>query len=146
MKRINKTFFVFILLLVIQNKAFTQSEVITLSDTSSNFIDIGKQVYVYEDKTGQLQLQDILLKDQQFERSKQQVPNYGVTKSNIWIRMDIRNNSNEEWMLVIGFPNIDTVSFYYPENGIYKLKNTGLGFTMDQRDFRAVDFIFQIPQ
>ncbi|MDZ4710423.1 MAG: adenylate/guanylate cyclase domain-containing protein [Saprospiraceae bacterium] len=121
-----------------------QSTTLVLTDSTTYLPVIGGEVYLFEDKTGHLGLDEILLRDSLFTLSPQPVPNYGVTKSAIWTRMDIRVSTSHEFLLGLGFPNIDTVTLYYPEDGQYKSKKNGWSFPNSLRDVKAADLIFTL--
>lgn len=122
-----------------------QGTTITINETTTYLPVIGGQVYLFEDKTGHLTLDEILKRDSLFALSPQPVPNYGVTKSAIWTRLDFRVSSPHQYLLALGFPNIDTVTLYYPENGLYKNKKSGWTFPNSTRDVKAADLIFTLP-
>ncbi|HNR07984.1 MAG TPA: adenylate/guanylate cyclase domain-containing protein [Saprospiraceae bacterium] len=119
--------------------------IIPLYDTLKACLDISDRVLVYEDKSGQLKLEDILQRDSLFAKRDQPVPNYGVTRSVIWARLDIRPQAGEEFYLGLGFPNIDTVTLYYPSGGKYAAKKTGWTFPNASRDLVAPDLVFKLP-
>lgn len=125
--------------------ASAQAPALTLTDDLYFQPAIGKDVFIYEDKTGRLTIQDILQRDSLFVRSQQTVPNFGVTKSIIWARLDIRATTSHEFMLALGFPNIDTVDLYYPRQGNYILKTNGWSFPNSMKDVKAADLIFTLP-
>lgn len=145
MKLIKRVNFVLILFLFFSYPLLAQTQAIILSDTASGIREIGSEVYLYEDKSAQMSFEEILKHDALFEKSKESVPNYGVTKSIIWVRFDIQNHTNSQWMLSLGYPAVDTVSLYCPIDGHYEMKRTGWGFPASQRDLKAADLIFSLP-
>lgn len=122
-----------------------QSTTLALTESTTYLPVVGGNVYLYEDKTGHLTLDEILRRDSLFTLSPQPVPNYGVTKSAIWTRMDIKVTSPHEYLLALGFPNIDTVTLFYPENRVSKNKKSGWTFPNSTRDVKAADLIFSLP-
>ncbi|MEO5583459.1 MAG: adenylate/guanylate cyclase domain-containing protein [Saprospiraceae bacterium] len=106
---------------------------------------IGEQVYLYEDKSGKMNLEDISKPGTPFAKSAQRVPNYGVTSSIIWVRLDMRRKSDALFRLALGFPNLDTATFYYPVGSTYFSKQSSWTFPASQRDQNAADLIFNVP-
>ncbi len=139
-----RLFFIYLLFAGRINPSAAQT-IIPLYDTLSACLDISDQVLVYEDETGLLELDDLLERDSLFAKRDQPVPNYGVTRSVIWAKLDLRPQPGEEFYLALGFPNIDTVTLYYPSGGKYLSKNTGWTFPNAQRDLVAPDLIFSLP-
>jgi hypothetical protein len=90
-----------------------------------NSIDIGKRVLLFEDKENKYSIEDIQKPEFQsnFIPSKLNVPNFGVTKSTIWCKIEVKNQAELDWVLSVGFPIIEDIKLYYPENGKYKFKS-----------------------
>ena len=133
------------LLCLLYSKALGQPDIIQLYDTIE-CLKIGKHVWLYEDKSNQLTIDDIIkLGADDFVKSKIDAPNFGVTKSTIWSRIDIIRHSDHEFLLAQLFPVVDTMTFYYPDGLRYVNKKSGWNFPQSHREVEAQDLIFKIP-
>lgn len=112
-----------------------------------NSVDIGKRVLLFEDKENKYSIEDIQKPEFQsnFIPSKLNVPNFGVTKSTIWCKIEVKNQAELDWVLSVGFPIIEDIKLYYPENGKYKFKSSGKLELLKNREMKSVDFVFYLP-
>ena len=73
-----------------QHDIIAQAKWITITDHKMEEANISASTLIYEDPSGLLTLEDIIKGDQiVFNSSTEPVPNFGVTKSTIWARLDI---------------------------------------------------------
>lgn len=107
----------------------------------------GKEIYFYEDISNDLELEDVLQLDSLFTQSSIQAPNFQYTKSSIWLRLSVLNNSqNSELALEINNSQLDELVFYEPEGIYYKRTLLGDLLPFDQRPFNHQNFILPIHQ
>ncbi|WP_211999966.1 7TM diverse intracellular signaling domain-containing protein [Chitinophaga sp. HK235] len=51
-----------------------------------------------------------------FQKLQKQIPNFGLTKDAIWLRLTVRNNtSRPELMFNVTYPILDLIDLYYPD-------------------------------
>ncbi|HEY5823712.1 MAG TPA: 7TM-DISM domain-containing protein, partial [Cyclobacteriaceae bacterium] len=85
---------------------------VELNDKETHMV-IGKFIDFLEDPSRQLTLEKVFSPPfaNQFIRSNQNIPNFGFSPSDFWIRLRIKNNSSEnhEWLLETGNPLISSV-------------------------------------
>ena len=84
----------------------------------------------YEDKSGQLQLEDVQRLQHQFQRVPLAGPgaNFGLTSSAIWLRvtLDLERASPGDWLLEIDFPPLDHIALWAPDaSGHYQRQQAG---------------------
>lgn len=86
---------------------------------NENYHSIGKFIQFYEDESNNLKLADVLKKEvqQQFKRSKAQVPGFGIEDVTIWVKIDLENTGREQIndYLEISFPTLDSVFYFYKD-------------------------------
>lgn len=118
---------------------------ILLTDSTS-LISIGKQVDVFEDPEGKLSFEQILSPEYQakFQRSKQEVPNYGIKQTTVWCRMKIKSLTDKHWMLNVDFPNLDSVTLYQLVNNTFTAEHTGRSFALKNRPVENRSFLFPL--
>jgi len=74
---------------------------------------IGKSVEVLTDSTGRMTVKDVAAANAAFVRSERDVPSFGVTRNNYWLRFKIVNGSNRNlFVLTLSYPPIDGVECY----------------------------------
>ncbi|MDH4262847.1 MAG: hypothetical protein OEV78_07385 [Spirochaetia bacterium] len=98
-----------------------------------------KYLYLYEDKSSNLTIKDILNPENQkkFTLNKKAYPAYSFTKSAIWGKFTLRNNSQKakERYLLFEFPLLEHISLYTPDqNGRFKEIKYGKDFAFDKRE------------
>lgn len=112
---------------------------------------LGRYIEILEDKTGDLTIQDVtsLEKAQTFSPSEAEEPGYGFTSSVYWARLTVINPSNVpiEWFLELGYPLIDFVDMFVPdEQGGFIKKQTGDHIPFDSRDIYYKNVIFHLSE
>jgi hypothetical protein len=82
------------------------------SDATQN-LQIGKEIYLLTDESNNLSIDEIIKSDKFFKNQKD-VANLGITKSTIWARISVKNNSLENNLIFqLNQPILDKVTFYY---------------------------------
>nr|WP_199082547.1 7TM-DISM domain-containing protein [Pedobacter sp. ASV19] len=105
---------------------------------------IGKDIFIYVDKTRKLDIQDIR-KRTDFIRSTKSVPNFGVEDYTIWIRFSVLNQSDESNLtLQIDHPVLDNIELYSDLNNKITVKKLGEAYPFKQRIYNDPSFIFQL--
>lgn len=136
----------FILLAIIKPNA---QQRIVIAYNSFEKSEIGKLVYILEDKSGSFNIDNILsdsLQNQfmQWERGE---PNFGFTSSVYWIRFTIENSSdkNINAYLEVSYPLLDYIDLYsHDDLGDYVVRSTGDHLQFNSRDINHRNFIFRL--
>lgn len=107
---------------------------------------VGKQVWIYEDASGEKTIEDIN-HESQFVLGKDPIPNFGITSSNFWLRLELVNNTGkEDLLLLIENPIIDEVEFYYTDSqGNIRSDVSGEHKTFASRTIQHSNYIFSLP-
>ncbi|MBI4827433.1 MAG: hypothetical protein HY804_01240 [Nitrospinae bacterium] len=86
-----------------------------LSGTNAE-VELGPFYHYFEDPTGALGLRDVMdgAMAARFKPLREQKPNFGYTKSAMWVMAGLDNKlaSPSEWLLEIPFPTLDSVEVY----------------------------------
>jgi len=120
MRVFNRLFF-FIIINLAFNFNLLASNPISFSNVNE-LLDIGGQVYLLEDNTNQLTINDVV-NSTGFVKSEHLIPNFGVTTSSIWLKIEIKNNTSEENLVIaVNNPLINELELYGEKNNKYILK------------------------
>lgn len=112
---------------------------------SENLMNIGSNISIYEDSTNLLNANQVLSLNS-FLSSSQEYPNLGVGASSFWIEIQIKNNSNNNNILLeLANPMLDEIEFYSINNYEAKLiSKYGDILPYFDRDFNHQKFLFNI--
>lgn len=95
---------------------------ISIKDNQVHFIR-GEQLEFLEDTSGKLSL-DAVVANRNFKTLPQPVPNFGHTRSVVWLKFDISNLTNEDVFLEIGNPLLNHIEVYSLSPGKSARKGT----------------------
>ena len=141
--KISLTILLFLLIqFVFSEKLFSQ---VTYTDPTNN-AQIGEELFLFEDKTNTLKIYDIV-KSNKFEKSKKNVPNYGITTSAIWAKITITNKTDvEQLILQLNQAIIDSVEFYIynPTTKDYDVIKMGEYQPFHMRKYMMPEYLFDI--
>jgi serine phosphatase RsbU (regulator of sigma subunit) len=136
-----------IFMLLYCSSLFGQSTVVVLSKEKKTY-KIGKSVSFYLDSTRKETLDDILLlDDSKFEQSKTDIPNWGFNSTNIWIKINLKNTTQEisDWYLNLDSPTLSRADFYFQDSlSQWKTINSGNRVPASQRNFKNRSFVFPL--
>ena len=106
---------------------------------------IGKNVGVYEDKTSRKTFEEVR-QINQFSPSEKEVPNFGITKSTYWLKVEVENTTAEpRLLLMLSYPQLDEVDFFRPDStGAYKTIKSGEVVPVGSRIYSNQNFIFNL--
>jgi signal transduction histidine kinase len=126
-----------------------QQKVIHL-EIASTLHNIGEHIYIYQDETNNLKLEDILASKVQneFKLGSQEVPSFGIKDVTIWLKLHIKNNLGREtpFVLEIAYPTLDSI-FLYTKNdsqGNWNMEFAGDRVPFYQRIVEHRNFIFPL--
>jgi signal transduction histidine kinase len=109
-----KSYLSIFLLLLVSISVNAGEVVFKGSDTN-----IGKDVYILEDTSSSMTLIDAM-RSHKFVESDDETPNFGLTNSSFWIRIDLRNETSDpNIFLELGYPRIEYCTLYSPEKNQY---------------------------
>lgn len=82
-------------------------------------IELSNQYLFLEDVSGKFSAGDIgkITFEKQFNHPNRPKVNFGYSASVIWLKINVLNVSNEDWLLELDNPNIDKVEFFLVKGG-----------------------------
>ncbi|MES2828428.1 MAG: sensor histidine kinase [Bacteroidota bacterium] len=103
----------YLLSLLLLSSIGVSAQVITM-DSHLEYKNLGKQIHYFEDKTAGLTLDEVIAIEKQgrFTKGKENIFNFGNTKSAFWLKLDYQSKGTSQDFLVIGSPNIDHIDCY----------------------------------
>ncbi|MBK7000618.1 MAG: GHKL domain-containing protein [Rhodoferax sp.] len=130
---------------------FAADKVLEASQTGSDPVSLTEYFAVLEDPSLALTLDDIQ-KPAVAARFKTDAPkasalSYGYTRSAYWLRLGVRNNTDQalERMLEIDFARLSSIDFHQPLiNGAYHSISTGMTKPFATRPYKNRNFVFPI--
>ncbi len=131
------------------------SEEIIIFNSPKDLLNIGKKIYILEDKENKLSFEEILKPESQnlFQKSEYEIPNFNFTTSKIWVKFTVENKTFEKIYLELAQANMYYIDFYKQDDqGNFKLTTeTGMKRGLESRELDNNFFFFelsglQIPQ
>jgi len=137
-----------ILLLLFQVNVILAAPVVIL-DNEQGVYPLGLHLEILEDVSGKLSFEQVSSPQysSQFVTSEVNVPNFGFTKSNYWVKVSFQSNSEEKhrWLLELSEPKVDIVDVYLP-NGVggHSIAEVGDFLPFKKREIKYHNFLFQL--
>ena len=121
---------------------------VILTDQQDEY-PLGRSLELLEDPSTELTIEDVTSPPyaDQFVPNETETPNLGYSDSAFWIRLPLRNESRlTQWLLYIGWANIQYVDFYEPSsnNSGFTGVETGVFRPPNNRDMPYPRFIFNL--
>jgi PAS domain S-box-containing protein len=133
------------LLLIAQNA----DSIIVLSAEKA-FLNIGRRVYLLEDKESKLTIADIQKLEYQklFKKSETDIPNFNTTASKIWVKLTLQNQTDEKLYIEIAQAMAWYIDFYKPdaEGKLVLTTQTGMMRPIVNREVDNNFFIFELSK
>ena len=108
-------------------------------------VKAANKLLYFEDKSGRLTIEDILKIPAEFKSAKADVPNFGVSESSFWVKMDVRNGSTESVVAELAYPILDHVNFYkIAGNKVVLFTETGEAHPFSDRKNSSNNFVFPL--
>ena len=87
-------FFLILFILFFSNLGLSKEKILTL-DKGRNFYNLGHYLYLYEDTTSKLDINEIQKPkwSKKFQLSQQKAPNFGGSSSSFWAKFTLNNQS-----------------------------------------------------
>ena len=111
---------------------------------------LGRYLDILEDPSRELTIDDVTSPEfeNRFFRSQVDVPNYGLTDSAYWLRLNLINETSltNRWFLETVFQNLNYVDLYIPSGGGGFVKKESGGLRpFDTRDIPYYHVVFELP-
>ncbi len=113
--------------------------------------NIGLFVDYLEDRDGRFTIGDVSSPAfaPRFNKSKEPIPNFGLTNSAYWIRFSLENPLNRAVScdLMIGYPLLDDIKLYTPDGrGGFQVRKSGDLIPFTKREIKHAGFVFPLKQ
>jgi len=154
-KTLLKIILFFIILLPFQFTLFSTEIPKTIIGLDEDSIMIGKSIQIFEDKSGNLSLNNILAQDFNgiFVDSKRYINNFGYTDSTIWVRFNISKSrdliTRTPWVILNKYANIHFANLYQVDENkeVIRIKKSGTMLPLESRDhlYNKLVFFVYIP-
>ncbi len=121
---------------------------VLIIDGLEEIINPQKYMFIYEDKSRTLKLEQILTSSLQekFEPMPERIVNFGSSQSAIWLKLKVSIQTEKKYYLQIENPYLDSVSFYYQnDKDDYQLKLTGKKLPIKNEDVASTHSIIILP-
>jgi hypothetical protein len=110
MKRLKLLFLFF--LIILTQKVYSNDTIVYNNEKTIQ--SIGNSIYLLKDESNLLNFNDVI-NSNEFEKSKDNVPNVGISTNTFWIRFTVKNElANRRILLQLQYPILDEVVFYSP--------------------------------
>jgi serine phosphatase RsbU (regulator of sigma subunit) len=112
-----------------------------------NETSLSKNLEILECKANSPSFVEIISKPQPFvKHTKEDVPNFGFTNKNYWIKFTVKNEEEDQRLfLEYAYPFLNKLDVYIPDSiGIYQHKIVGDHFNFDKREIKHKNFLFDI--
>ena len=107
-------------------------------------ISIGHSVDILEDTQGKLTFQQVKSSGR-FVANKEQTPNFGLSNSAFWIRITLKNQTNEPSLfLELANARIDVCTIYNEENGKIWQETVSLNQPFSAREVKHQNTVFKL--
>ncbi len=140
-------YFCLLLFFLFSSKNFASQSIIDLR--TQPYVNIGREVSIFEDQSGALSVDEIEKIDQQnkFRPSATEILNLGNTKSAFWVKIKYKNTSDHAGFLVVDVPNIEYIDLYIPVQGkkVCQL-HSGCLAAPEEEVIAGANYIFSLPE
>ena len=102
---------------------FAQSSPVLILTESDKMHMLGGHMSLLNDTDGELSIEDVIYRSEDFKLTAENEPNMGFTKEVYWVRFAARNESgHSDWILEHTYPPMDFIDLYMVVDG--KVENT----------------------
>jgi class 3 adenylate cyclase len=122
-----------------------------LSEQELNGLSIAPYIEYFEDESGSLTMEEVLSPaiQEKFQRNEKDSLSFGFKSNPYWFRFVVENASEQNipWILEIGYPMLDRIELYVPDNnGKYLVKVEGDEKPFYERAIYYRNFLFELSE
>ena len=138
--------FIYFIILVPLIGSFSADATVILK--GKNIYDLGYEVLIFEDPTNKLKIDDVIKKEfePKYISSKEKIPNFGISNSTFWVRVDLenKNHPSNQWMLSFEQVWVDYLDLYKKSKDGWDIIKTGDRRVFSSREINNRNFVFNI--
>jgi signal transduction histidine kinase len=132
--------FLYILSLIVNGQLLAQEKVIT----SSSDFGLIMNLSTLTDLSDSLTILEIL-NNQQFTKSENKIPNFGISQHKSWVKTQITNYTKQNLFLEVSYPIFDYIAFFKVVGGkVIDSVVTGESFRFNSRGNQHKNFVFSL--
>ena len=139
-----KKFFLLCLLIIGSHFSYAIDKV-TIDDKFTPDL-IGTHIFTFEDKTGKLELKDVINRPD-FVLNNKSIANFQVSESTFWLKFTVynKNNTKRNFIEVVQ-PVLEEVNLYSPDsNNVYQVVLAGMKYPFGSRKYiNGTNFLFDL--
>lgn len=140
---IKRLFASFLLLLTV---CYCEAQDTLVISDNLNARYIGQSCYQYQDSNRHLSIFDLVQSSSLFQKSKNDAINFGVNDFNNWIRFTLKNNSQQEQLVLnLSYPTLDSVELYILKDNTIDSCFYSDNLSLKNRKYQHPFFVFDIP-
>ncbi|WAC09290.1 sensor histidine kinase [Dyadobacter pollutisoli] len=133
-----KNFLTFLLLLI---SVTTNAGQVIFDGTD---ITIGKNVEIFEDSLGTRTISEVISKAK-FDKSYEDTPNFGLSKSTFWIKFEITNKTaDNNVFLELAYPRIQSCYLFTKENNKFTEESISWNDPFTKRSVKHQNIVFKL--
>jgi signal transduction histidine kinase len=141
--RLNVFFLVLIYFLLLLHVNFSNAQIIVINNINEK-VSIKNRVTYIEDKTGLLSIKDVVASTN-FKTVKSDIPNFGISSSSFWVKLQIKNNiQKSDFLLQVSQPGLDGIELYQFKNDSSFISEAGEYLPFNKRQFFDPNYIFTV--
>ncbi len=131
------------------NAQSDDGRVFLLDATLAPQVDVGSQLQVLVDESGELGFEEVLSDEKKslWRKAPGFLRSYGYTDAAYWFRLRLKNASPDaiNWLLEIKQPELKELEFYLVDGGqAFMTWDTGIQYPFNHRIFRHRNFVFPL--
>jgi hypothetical protein len=122
-----------------------RAQPVYLLEKNSGLPLLGKYTCIYEDKGCNLKINDIVrLENSAFKSSADEVPNFNITKSAIWLKFRITARDEADWRVESSNSSMNHIDFYSVRKGIVVSEQlSGIDLSDNERQILAGHILYK---
>ncbi len=107
---------------------------------------IGKHVQTFSDRERTLTFEDVRQRPELFRPHDHEVPNFGVSPANNWVKFEVSNQTDDEDLVLnLAYPVLDRVTLYIVRDGHADSTDVQKRNSIGERSYKHQFFLFDIP-
>lgn len=113
--------------------------------TSDQILSVTTGLEILQDPGHNLSI-DSVANSRDFKLDSERTPNLQVSSSVWWVRLKIRNETDQNRLLLkLSYPELDSLDYYEPNaNGTYHVVRSGQSLPFYQRQHLSTDYLFTV--
>lgn len=122
----------------------SQTSIVFTPELSDQYI--GRSVQIFSDASRNLSFAAVNNQPGLFSDHSQEVPNFGVSDANNWVKFSLKNQSGHEKLILnLAYPTIDNVDLYFVKQGRIDSVHIAKTQAIKSRAYEHQYYLFDLP-